>query len=377
LDVDLTGASVDPLKERHGLPITGTLRGQGRIAGKASDPDWNVEAHLDSEALLGEFPGEARLFVEKVGSRIELTEISASTKEASLRGAGTYLLDSETIEGRLGWSGISLGYLVNGLDGLDGRLAGEVEARGSLTSPDVRAELRVEEGAFRGRAIEPASLEILTEGERVELELHLGDARLAHGSGPLQDPYPLQIEVDLSALPFTPVVRGWTEVEADINVSGKLSLEVPVLRPEELEYRAHVESYESVFPGWSHRASGFTIEGDMESLLIRGLELTGEDRRFSVDGAIPLTGESSFDLNVAGEFGLEPFEEFLEELTVEGRGRADLTIGGTYAEPALSGEFQFDGVSGSWNHFSWDDVQLRARAEGERLRQVLVNGILI
>ncbi len=202
IDLNLSKVSVDSLAADFGLPINGVLDGQGRISGLAEDPDWRIDAQLDSEAFLGEFPGGAKLSVEKSGSRIAVTTLSASTEDASLEGSGVYELESEIVDGRLEWSGFPLAPLVGGLEGVEGRLSGKFEAAGTLESPSMTAELRVEEAAFRGEAIEPLVLEVVTEGQQADLDLRLGERPLVHGSGQLETPYPFQLEVDLVGCSF-------------------------------------------------------------------------------------------------------------------------------------------------------------------------------
>ena len=377
IDLNLSKVSVDSLAADFGLPISGVLDGQGRISGLAEDPDWRVDARLDSEAFLGEFPGGARLSIEKSGPHISLTTLSASTEGASLEGSGTLQLDSEIVDGRVEWHGFSLTPLLGDLEGIEGRVRGKIEVGGSFESSNLTANLRIEDGAYRGKSIDPVVLEAVTEGRHVDLNLRLGDRLLARGSGTLESPYPFQFDVDLSALPFTPVVQGWTGVESEVDVAGRLVVEIPLLRPEELTYRAVVENYEAKFPNGSHRSSIFNVEGDRSSLHIQGLELMGGDRRFKVEGAIPLTGETSFDLKVAGEFALDLLSELSEDLTVTGQGQADLTVQGTWEKANLVGDVQLAEISGDWNGLSWNNVQLQASAEGERLRLMTASGNLL
>jgi outer membrane protein insertion porin family len=230
---------------------------------------------------------------------------------------------------------------------------------------------------YRGKTIKPVVLDFVAEGEQADLGLYLGDVSLARGSGQMESPFPFSFEIDLSALPITPVVQGWTGVESKVDVGGTLHFDVPLRHPEELTYRAVVDRYEATFPNWSHRSSSFTVEGDLTSFSVQGLQLTGGDRRLDVEGVVPLTKGRRFDLNVAGELAFNLLDELIEDLRVTGQGRADLTVRGTWENPNLVGEVQLGEISGDWKGLSWDNVQLQARADGERLRLTRAGGNIL
>ncbi len=142
LDVRLSGMPSSHLVRALDIDIPGTLGGEGRVVGLASDPDWSFTIRHHSEDLFADGVGEAELSVWKEKRAVRFTS-RASSGDASIDAMGSYSLDSESIEARLAVANLSLGGItstVMDLEGLDGSLSGELEAQGTLESPSTSCQ---------------------------------------------------------------------------------------------------------------------------------------------------------------------------------------------------------------------------------------------
>jgi outer membrane protein assembly complex protein YaeT len=351
------------------IDLPGVLGGEGRVTGRASDPDWSFTLQHHSENLLSDGAGEAELSVWKE-KRAAGFMARASAGDASVDGSGSYSLDAETIEARLVLANLSLGGLlstVTEMEGLAGSLSGELEAHGTLESPGLRASLTVQDGAVREHEMDPFHLNLTSDGAEIDLSLDLGDERLARGQVLLESPYPLQAEIDLSKFPFTTIVQGLTDLKTELAMEGKLDLNMALSRPENLRYRAFIEEYRAVLPQMVQRASDFTIEGDLRALSIRDFSSVAEDRSLSLAGVIPLESEGSFDFDLAGDLDLSVLAPLLQDAELDGRASVQMKIGGTLSRPELTGTVEIDANAGRWSVVEWEEIIVRVRGERRRL----------
>ena len=365
LELEVTDLSIEPLVDRLDLPLSGKIDARGKLLGSAANPDWSLSAQLV------ELPGQVNLSLEKKGGRITLTELRASIEGGLLEGTGAYLIDSESVELQLDWQDLSLSRVLDfptDIEGIEGRLSGSLEVEGPWRAPRGRARLDLHDALLFGHELAAFALTLESDGEALELELQREGSPLARGTGRLQDPYPLQVGVDLALLPLSALFRGLTGLQVDVTAGGQLDIDLAATRLDELKYRARVERYDMELPERRLRASPFTLEGDLESVRIRDLELSSQAGKLTVAGVVPLQEEGRFDLVLSGDIGLNSLKALVPEIDASGRAHVEGKVTGTLAVPEPVGQIEIFNATGSWQGFDWNDFNLRASAERGRLQ---------
>jgi autotransporter translocation and assembly factor TamB len=345
------------------LPIRAIARGRARIVGTDADPDFDVTAALDELTLTGEHTGYASLRLAKKGEMLRLEEMTASLADASLMANGSYSLDSELIDGSLQIESLPLeeiSPLTEYLEGVRGRVSLNVKAQGPIADAAGHASVTLNEVSLYGRSLPPLELELESQDGSVGIQGRLGDGiRLLTGSAALDSPLPVHIEVYLAALPLEEFLEGFFSFDAEdvsLAADGRLELDLPLMHPEEIRFRASVESYRASYKAVSHGATGFRIEGDRSAARIHNLKLVGTDRELSVEGVVPLNPEGTFDLEASGIFLLDFLEPLVDDLEVSGTARADLKVTGRLDEPHLVGRVKVEDSRGSWYGARWENL---------------------
>ena len=359
LVVDFGGIPLPPQ-----LPLKAVAAGNAQFLGTSNGPDWMVEIGLSDLTVTGAHKGTADFRVVKEGFTVEIEKAVASLADATLEGGGTYSLDTESIDGRLQVTGLTLDEQspLTGLEDLHGQISLNAFAKGSLTDPLGEAMVKLSELSLNDSGIPDLELQLESRDRQVQIVGQRDDGtRFLKGTGELEPSLPVHLEFDLAALPLLEIMRGlltFARGDSTAAAEGVLELDLPLFKPEELKFRANVDAYAANYRGIGHRTSGFRMEGDLGEARLHDLRIFAADQKVSLEGTVPLDADGEFDLDVSGSFRMELLEPLLADLEVSGTARAELKVKGNLDGPFLQGEFQIDDCEGHWNAVAWDDFQL-------------------
>ncbi len=378
LVVDFDGI---PLPAR--LPLRAIAAGRAQVLGTSTGPDWNVEVALRDLTFTGAHKGTADFRVVKKGQRIEVENAKASLADASFEAVGTYSLDSGSIDGRLQLTGLALEELapVTGLEELGGQVSLNAVAKGPLVDPVGEATVNLSALSLNDKAIPSLELQLKSQNGQVEILGRRDDGtRFLDGTAELEPPIPVHLEFDLAALPLVELMKGllsFAREDATASAEGTVELDFPLFEPEELRFKANVDSYAANYRGIGHQTSGFQIEGDLSEVRIQNLNILAAEQEVSIDGTVPLNLEGDIDLDVSGSFRLELLAPFVPDLDVRGTANAELKVMGKLGDPFLVGEFRIEDTRGHYKTAAWEDFELTLESHEGRTPSLFAQGKLM
>ena len=378
LVVDFEGISLPPR-----LPMKAVAAGRAQVIGTSTDPDWNVEVALRDLTFTGAHEGTADFRVVKKGRTIEVEDAKASLANATFEAAGTYSLDSESIDGSLQLTGLALEELapVTGLEEVGGQISLNAFAKGPLSALVGEATVNLNALSLNDKAIPPLELQLKSRNGQVEILGRRDDGtRFLGGTAELEPPIPTHLELDLSGLPLLEIMKGlltFAREDATASAEGIVELDFPLFDLGALQFRANVDSYAANYRGIGHQVSGFQIEGDLNEARIQNLKILSAEQEVSVEGTVPLAAEGELDLDVSGSFRLELLEPLVPDLEVRGTARAELKVAGKLDDPLLLGALHIEDGAGQWNNVAWEDLQLTLESNEERTPSLFAQGKLM
>ena len=333
------------------MPTTAT--GSFHVTGAAREP----QAVLDFEARLE--PGvsrlPARIHVSATASPRALVVDRAAGELGGgvVEGSGTWSAEGGTIDARLKATGIRLErlpWLPPALSDLGTTASGELELSGRATAPSGRARLAFAGSIFERQPLPDLVLEAVADGHEVRLDGRSGDAPFLSGRMPLADPWPLHVDLDLAALPLTPLLRtvpALATAEATLALDGHASLDLPLRAPRELRYDARADGLRAHL-GREWQAGPFTLRGDRRACAAEGLRIESGQSRLTVEGGVGLEATAPTRLEMHGELDLGDLAPLLPDGELGGMAALDLRVEGTASRPRVTGALRLsDGTARS------------------------------
>jgi outer membrane protein insertion porin family len=319
------------------------FQGSGRAHG-AIPPV--VEGRIDGAARTprtGELPFDAD--VGFAGGEVRITGV--------VRGLGEPVtLDAALKEQRLTRFALSGGSipLARLMPGLEGQARFAAEASGRLDAPSGRASVQLEDAAWRGVAIGPATAELTAKDGAASFELHVPDWNVSGRGDVAADRLrTLRGRVDLTATPLdrlAPLLPEGPPLSG--RVTASIDLDVPLGRPAGAQMRVEIPDLD-VTRGELHvRNQGPVRLGWREGRVqVERLALEGGGFAVRAGGTLGLAETDALELQVAAESELDTLP-LPEGWTLAGRVATELDVGGTRRRPLLTGDVTFEdaGVSG-------------------------------
>ena len=361
IEYDLAVTDLAPLAPYLPADQTGQsrfARGRLRLAGTASGT--LEEPHLEGEVTgegfrWGEWAAQSFTGEYAVALLEGLPRVETDLVADELR---TPFGDFEGVEGHIDF-GRPTFQIAIAADQEGGRGVVEIEADGRIEEEGGREifirTMEVDLQQQRWRLPAPARI-AWTMGDAVSVEgMELvqtdGDGRVVLDGivAPVDD---MDVTLDVAGLPVGDVLR---LVGSDLVVTGELAVQGRVAGPASSpDLDVEVTLADGSFRGVAVRSVTSTVEYDQNRLVIDGTGLLGDSARLEIGGTLParlqlagspileLIDDAPIDLRIVTRTfplsTLDPGVTFAE--AVEGRIEADLRVGGTPAEPRLSGSAQ-------------------------------------
>ncbi|MDX1384521.1 MAG: translocation/assembly module TamB domain-containing protein, partial [Thermoanaerobaculia bacterium] len=253
------------------------------------------------------------------------------------------------------------------------RVAGHLDARaslgGSLPRVSGDASFEIPDLSVMGEPVPALRGTAAADGRRLEMEVAFIDhTATATATLDLEDELlPLAALVDLEALPqsLLEALGSRLPLDADLTaLEGRIRVDVPLRDPDAFRVAARDVAAAALYGGRdvSLQAS-FALDG--ERLLVDGAELSVDHERLRASGSLGLEADAPVDLTVRGSLPLGLFDTL--NLSLEGVAQLDGEITGTAGRLDVRGTLEVAGASGRLGELTWQDLDLRARGEGDRI----------
>ncbi len=347
--------------------------GTMNFKGSASNPIW--EANIQTSLRIEQDPsrsGMVTLAALGKGSDITVKELRLDYGSGSLIASGRYDMGRQNIEGHITASGFQLAELqafAPELRRIKGLLSLNADFQGSTSSPMGGLNLSLDNLAFDGSPLPDLSFDVRLEGKTAEIQGFAKERFLA-GTFFLKDPFPLQMEIALSEIPFNDFLSAFPNISQIelTSAKGHLFLDMPLRNPKALRYRANIDGIDIHYSQFHWSISPFTMDGNLQSFLLEGFRGTGENGYLEIDGRIPLNRETEIGIEIKGNMDLDAVSPFIPDTELEGSARIQFLITGTQKNPHFQGEATISHGRGSWKNIGWEDFEFRAFAKKGEFR---------
>jgi len=361
------------------VPLQGSINIVGTIEGP-----WNVprsEMSIVSHGLL--FAG-VRFDVDGAlrwaPGRIR---VDALTFRRGTGGMLTFRGGVDLLTATLSLRGEGQGFFFDGRPRFEVNLASmQVALEGPIRSLEGTISARLDRVRVRGVSLPDAQVEAVLDAGRVRLEAHSprGDD-LLEGNVATTAPYAFDVEVNLESLPIGALVQTLPGFEkTELELAGRLQGSGELSASSTFHYRLEAERVVGSYRGVGFGAgTPFIVEGNRETLSIRGLTLTGTDTAIDIEGTLPLAASGPVDLAVRGVARLELLNAFVSDVELAGRADLDVRWTGELPRPDVVGDVSISEGAARIGRVSIEGVDARIRALDsiltiDRLRGELLGG---
>ncbi len=349
------------------------VNGAMRLEGSASYPLWDAEIKTSLRDEQNLSPTcFMTLSADGKGKDITFKELKVDFGGGSLIASGRYHMGMQDIEGQISASGFRLEEMrpfAPELGRIEGLLSLKADFQGSVSSPLGRLNLSLDNLALDGSPLPGISFDVRLDGEKAEIE-GFAEERFLAGTCLLKKPSPLHLELDLSSIPFSDLLSPFPNISQIelASTKGHLSLDMPLQNPKALRYRADIDGIDLSYSQFAWNISPFTVDGDLESLLLKGFHGTGKNGSLDIDGRIPLNPGTEFGIEMKGNMELKSISPLIPDTELEGLASVQFLITGTQKNPHFQGEASISRGHGSWKNFGWEGLELRLSTKIGELR---------
>ncbi|HUI83126.1 MAG TPA: translocation/assembly module TamB domain-containing protein, partial [Candidatus Binatia bacterium] len=342
-------ADVADLQQAFGTdyPISGKLNFTLQAAGTVADPRGQGQISLTEGAARGR-P------VRSLTSKIAFAEHAARFVDIHLQAArgtvaGSAAYDFRSRAGQLDLHGQNIN-LADIAEVQTPRLHSEgvanftLQGSGTLQHPVFNAHLEIGRLALNGDVIGSVTADAVTRGTRLTLTARSSfpNATLTlDGNADLEGEMPGSAQLRFSNLdvnPFLPAAMR-NQVTRQASLDGEAQVSGPFRQPQLLRGHLRVQQFSVEVARIPIRSDGPVELGLANGMVeVQRCTTTSEDTRFTLTGGASLRSDRALDLRAGGSINLKLAQTLDPDLTSYGTSQVDLRIGGTLANPLLSGE---------------------------------------
>ncbi len=337
------------------LPIRGQISGEiqmrevalGQYAGGGQITIVDPRAYGEELRLL-------TTSIEFEGSRLLARDIEAQLGQGTISGQIAYDLEDKNFQARLQGSDIPLESIeaVQQRAAVQGLFDVSVQASGTVQDPDFQVRLEAPQVQIREYTLQDVRLVASGENKLAEFEFSnsfQGNPFLVEGQVRLEEPYPIQAEVDLQNVPVAPYValipaENFPEIGGEL--SGQLTLSGPLQNPEALTGDAVFSELGLSMRGYEIRNADTVRVSYIGGVLeINPLTFTGQDTELHVSGTVKLAEPRTINLRIDGTANLQIANSFMESGATGGELVLErLIVSGPLGDPQAVGQATIQGA---------------------------------
>ena len=361
--VQLTDAKVSDLLQIIGqqqkIPVTGTIATNAQVTGTIDDLNGAGHVILSNGVAYGEPFDSFTTDLVAHGKEIDATQVLLKLHGMQIAGDGGYDMGTQHLRGHVEGHNLELAKFETikktGVDA-DGRLTLVAEANGTLTEPGLRANAKLDDIIYQGKAVGDAVLEAHSEGKTMfftSSSTVVGAKLNLAGQTQLTDNYQTQAKLTIAELDISrPLAMfGPGNIKAQSAISGTATISGPLKTPKQLGGTAELNNVDLKLQGVELKtAEPLRVSLRDGIATLEQVHITGQDTdmRFSGTGQIfggtdPKGGKLNIKGN--GSVSMALLHTFDPDVISSGKVEFTVAAGGQVMNPVLSGKVQFDNVN--------------------------------
>lgn len=355
--VSVQDASVQDLSKLTGkdVPVAGTVNLTAHASGVVNNLSGGGQVSVIGGTAYGAAYKSLNADLHFAGRELDATNLVFLEDGGRVTGDGGYNLTTAAFHLDLRGSGFELAHmprLQSAKYKLDGALAFEAHASGTIHQPSIQANLHLTRLSINNILKGFADGQAHTQGRTllVNANANIANAQFQlHGQTQLAGEFPAQAQLTVANLNVEPFLIAMNEqaVTAKSSIAATVDVNGPLRQPRKIGGDATIRQMALSLAGIELKS-----DGAVHATLADGrvhldpLHITGEDTDLRAQGSIGvLTAPHDLNLHADGSVNLKLAQSFNSDIHSSGQVDFNVNATGTFAHPGLTGEVKFTDVS--------------------------------
>lgn len=361
--LDLADAQMADLLEIVGqqqkVPLTGNISANAHVTGTVENPNGTGRVTLSNGVAYGEAYESAATDLAVHGKAIEATNVVLKAHGMQITGNGGYDVASEHLHGHLEGHSLELAKfdtVKKSAANVNGRLTLVADADGTLTQPNLRSNLRLEDVAFQGKPVGEVTAEAHSQGKILYVTANstvVGAKLNLSGQTQLTDNYQTQAKLTFADFDVNRPLAlfGPGDIKAQSSIDGTATVSGPLKMPKELGGTAEFNNVDVRLQGVELKAAEpLRISLRQGLATLEQVHITGQDTDMRFGGTGQLFGSTNpkggkLDVKGSGNVSMALLHTFDPDVISSGKVEFTVAAGGQVMNPLLSGQVQLVNVN--------------------------------
>ncbi len=370
LKVQLANANVvDVLTiagQQQKVPVTGTIALDAHVAGALKELSGAGTVNLVNGVAYGEPYDSANVALNVQGQQIEATQVTLKLHGYTIAGNGGYNLTTERVHAHIAGQNLQLSKFKTVQDanlGADGVLSILADANGTLTEPNLKANVKLANVVVQGKPIGEATIDAHSEGKIAYYTLRstlVGAQVSADGQTELTGNFQTRAKLTLANVDVAKPLALFLPdgPKATSNISGVVTVNGPAKTPTALSGDAQLSSFEITSQGITLKSAepvGIALRNGIATLAT--VHITGPDTDLRAGGTAQVFGAldpkthqpnskaGKINVDAQGSINMALAHTFDPDLITSGEVVFAVGVGGVIADPQLTGKLEFQRVN--------------------------------
>ena len=352
--------------QQQKIPLTGTVAIDAHVAGTFANLNGGGTLSLVNGVAYGEPYDSVNAALTVQGKDIEASQLTFKLHGVTIAGNGGYDYGSERLHGHLQGDNLQLSKfktVQNANLNADGVLSLVADANGTVEQPGLKAQVKLANVVVDGKPIGEANLDAHSEGKLVFYTLRstlVGTQVAAEGQTELSGGFETRARLTIAGLdvgkPLALFEPGG--IKAQSNIAGVIMVSGPLKTPQQLTGQAQFSNFQVTAQGLTFQAAEPLTIGLHNGLVtLDQVHITGPDTDLRASGTAQVFGgvdrktgqpdekSGRLDVKATGSISMALAHTFDPDLITSGKVTFALAAGGVIADPALTGNLQFQNVN--------------------------------
>ena len=367
--VQLTDANVlDVLTiagQQQKVPLTGTVAFDGHLTGTFGSLNGGGNVSLKDGVAYGEPYESANANVIVAANDVEAQKVVLKLHGMTITGDGGYDLKSERVHAHAEGNDLRLSKFKLVQDAgvnADGVVTLRVDANGTVSQPNLKANVKMAQVVVDGKAVGDAVLDAHSEGKMLfyQVRSNLVGAQLAaDGQTELSGDFQTRAKVTVAGLDVAKPLALFQPggLKAQSNIAGVIDIAGPAKRPLDLSGEAKFSNFEVTAQGITLKAVEPLDIGLKNGIAtLTQVHITGPDTDIRVNGTVQVFGAlaqngqpdakaGKLNVKATGSVSMALAHTFDPDLLTSGKVVFMVGANGAVANPSLTGKVEFQQVN--------------------------------
>jgi translocation and assembly module TamB len=350
---------LDIAGQKSTVPVTGTIDLNAHVVGPIKHLNGDGHVTLQNGQAYGENYQLASVDLAVRDQEIDATKLLLQAHGLSISGSGGYNMATKHVKANLGGNNLQLSKfdLVQKADtGADGVLSFHATADGTVTEPNLHADLKLANVVVQGKPIGDVTATASSAGSIVSYQLNAsveGAKVAANGTTSLLGEYQTDARLTINSLNVANVIAAFAPdtVKATSEIDGVVTVSGPAKDPSKLtgsaEFSQFVVNVQGIELKTAEPLRASLRDG---TVTLQQLHIIGPDTDIRAGGTAKILGDNDpnggpINLTGNGTLGLSLAHTLDPDLIAAGKITFQVAADGRLKKPGLTGNVKFDNVN--------------------------------